>query len=389
MCANTSTFLSQGTPTHLLGGTYGEGTVSFTDIGTATTTYNAMGFDTANNYLYAIDRNSTDALLQIDSTGTVTSLGAVTNLPEGLYYYIGAFDDSGNLWVSTGNAKAYKVDVSSTPPTATPIALTASWTPNDWTFLDGDMWGLSGTTLYRANVSTGSVNTYPAPVGVTSGVYGADWTFGNGNLGFARNSDGKIYQIAVMNPTSSPTFTLVSQYTGPTTSGENDGAQCVSSVVSATTDLGIVKAGPATVAPSGSVDWTLTVANNGPGSSSGFAVSDDVPPAVTHVTSSTPGCAVSGNDVNCGEGGLGDGHSFVIDVAGTAPSTARSCIVNTATVTANEVDPNSTNNSSTFETCNYCPGGFAILTPSLPNAKVGAKYSNTVTACGGTPPYEI
>ena len=209
------------------------------------------------------------------------------------------------------------------------------------------MWGLSGTTIYRLNLTTGAVAQFPGPSGIKSGNFGAAWTFSNGNLGFSNNQTGDIYQISVANPGGTPTFGLVSHYTGPVAGTSNDGAACLA----ADTDLSIVKAGPASVAPGGSITWTLTVKNLGPGNSSGYAVSDQVPAGVTNVAAASPGCTVTGNAVLCSEGALTNGSSFVITLAGTAPTTYGTCFTNTATVTANENDPNTANNTSSATTC--------------------------------------
>ena len=117
--------------------------------------------------------------------------------------------------------------------------------------------------------------------GLTPNSYwGADWTLNNGNISIASNGNGNVYQIAIANPASTtPTFTVVSQYSGRTTAA-NDGAACVAPQP---VDLSIVKTGPAVVSPSGSITWTMTVTNNGPGNSSGFAVNDAVPAGVTNV----------------------------------------------------------------------------------------------------------
>ena len=179
------------------------------------------------------------------------------------------------------------------------MTLSKGWDPIDFTADGGFMWGLSGTTLYRLNLSNGTVTTFSAPSKVKSGNFGAAWTFSNGNLGFSNNQTGDIYQISVTNPASAtPTFGLVSNYTGPVAGQSNDGAACVAQPV----DLGITKTGPTLVGPGATVTWTLTVKNNGPGNSSGFAVSDTVPTGVTNVTSPTSGCQVTGNSVLCSEG---------------------------------------------------------------------------------------
>ncbi len=177
--------------------------------------------------------------------------------------------------------------------------------------------------------------------------WGAAWTLGNGNLTFASNGNGNVYQIAVTNPASvNPTFTVVSTYSGRTTQA-NDGASCTSP----SADMGIAKTGPAVVSPGATITWTLTVTNNGPGNSSGFAVNDAVPAGVTNVTSPTPGCTVAGNNVQCAEAALANGGTFTITLSGRAPSTNGTCVTNTATVTGNEADPNADNNSSSVQTC--------------------------------------
>ncbi len=254
-----------------------------------------------------------------------------------------------------GSSTAIEINVTSTPPKViatlplvTSTGGTASWAPIDFTLASGFMWGLSATTVYRMSLSTGVVSTFPAPSGVKSGNFGAAWTFSNGNLGFSNNQTGDIYQLSITNPSTTPGFTIVSNYTGPVAGSSNDGAACVAPNV----DLGITKTGTTTVAPGGTVTWTMTVTNFGPGNSSGFAVNDVVPTGVTNVTSSTPGCKVTGNTVLCSEGVLANGGTFTITVVGTAPTTNGTCFTNSATVTGNELDPNSANNTaSAAQTC--------------------------------------
>ena len=108
---------------------------------------------------------------------------------------------------------------------------------------------------------------------------------------------------------------------GPGNVDNNDGAACIGQP----TDLSIVKTGPTSVAPGGTITWQITVTNNGPADSSGFTVSDAVPAAVTGVASSTPGCIVSGHNLVCSEGVLPVGGSFVITLTGRAPKTEGTC----------------------------------------------------------------
>ncbi len=354
-CNVPTSFLSQGSPTtQLFASAYGSGSVTYSALGSPTTpAYNALGFNPTNNYLYGIGLG-TNTLLQIDSTGGVTSLGGISGFPVvSNSPSNGAFDGTApgaNYWVTGGNGSTtlYEINVTSSPPTVIKtLTLSQSWQPIDFSASGGFMWGLSGTTVYRLNLTNGTVSTFSGPSGITSGNFGAAWTFSNGNLGFSNNGTGDIYQISVTNPSGTPTFGLVSHYTGPVAGTSNDGAACVAQPV----DLGITKTAAALVAPAATITWTLTVTNHGPGNSSGYAVNDVIPAGVTNVTSPTGGCRITGNTVQCSEGALANGASFTITLLGTAPATNGTCFTNTATVTGNEVDSNTANNSSSVQTC--------------------------------------
>jgi uncharacterized repeat protein (TIGR01451 family) len=357
-CPVSTVFLSSGSAssTQLFTSAYTAGNINFTPLGPASSTgYNAMGFNPNNNYLYAVTWQG-NQLLQIDATGTATNLGTVTNLPNPSLlqqrYTSGAFDPSGTLWVggdaTTNLTTIYGINV--TTRVATPLTLSRAWTPWDMTYMGGFMWGLAGTTIYRLNLANGTVSTFNAPSGVTSGNFGAAWTLGSltsGQLSFANNDTHDDWQISVTNPAATtPTFSLVARYTSPTNT-VSDGTSCISQPA----DLSITKTGPATVSPSGPISWTLTVTNNGPGNASGFSVSDQVPAGVTNITSPTLGCTVSGSVVTCSLGALANGASTTITVSGTAPPSNGTCVTNTATVTGNETDPNAANNSASFQTC--------------------------------------
>ncbi|MDP9073081.1 MAG: DUF11 domain-containing protein [Actinomycetota bacterium] len=349
-CFTPTTFLSQGSPTQLLAGTQGAGTVQYTPVGpVAGLTYNALGFDPNNYYLYALG-TADNTLYQIDRSGSLNPLGSVNGLPSGTSYVDGSFDPSGNYWVTGGNGStvAYEIAVTSPPTVIKSVPLTSAWAPIDFSFDGGFMWGMAQTTIFRLDLNSGSVRTFAAPQGVATDSFGAAWTFSNGNLGFSGNFTGAIYQVMVTSPAAStPTFTLVSHYNGPVAGGNNDGAACVAQPV----DLAITKTGPATVAASGAISWTIDVHNSGPGVSSGFAVNDHAPSQVTGVSSTTPGCTVAANDVQCNEGTLGVGGDFVIAVSAVAPATNGTCVSNTASVTGNEADLVANNDQSTVPTC--------------------------------------
>nr|WP_240978079.1 SpaA isopeptide-forming pilin-related protein [Knoellia sp. DB2414S] len=181
---------------------------------------------------------------------------------------------------------------------------------------------------------------------------------------------------------------VVSSRTGPT-SGNNDGASCVDNN---NVDLAVLKTATPTVAPSGTVTFTLTVTNNGPGISSGGFVTDVVPSAYTGVTvdkTAYPNCAVSGNTVTCQNGVLNPGDSYDVQITAKAPGTTQ-CITNSATVTgSNEADPVPANNTSSAQTCisdakidvAKAAGGATVTGPDG-NGNYTASYTVTVRNTG-------
>ncbi|HTQ67279.1 MAG TPA: hypothetical protein VMI13_01165 [Solirubrobacteraceae bacterium] len=362
-CPSEIDFLTQshenGEPTKFYESEFKSGEVIYNEVNSesAPSTYNALGYDPINNYLYSTQLNQAPlgsgtpgTLFQIDNTGHATSLGLIEGYPPASAGPAdGAFDPSGNYWITGGNGSttAYEINVTSKPAKViNTVTLSQAWKPIDWTYYEGYMWGLADTNIYRVDLSTGKVNTFSAPGGVESGNYGAAWTFSNGNVGFSNNASGAIYKIEIKTP-ATPTFALLAHYTGPKADASNDGAACIAKEK---VDLEIVKTGPATVLPGATVTWTLTVKNNGPGKSSGFSVGDTVPSGFTNVKTPTSGCSVNGNAVSCAEGQLAKGGTFTITITATAPSTAE-CLTNKAIVVGNEEDPNLENNKSSAETC--------------------------------------
>src|SRR5690606_27798506 len=110
------------------------------------------------------------------------------------------------------------------------------------------------------------------------------------------------------------------------------------------------------------LEYTLTVTNNGPGVSSGFTVNDTVPAAL-EVGTPSAGCSVADQTVTCSGGRLpvGASASFTIPVT-VGAAAPRGTITNTASVLANERDPVASNNTSSV--------AFQVLVPSLTLDKI-------------------
>ena len=96
------------------------------------------------------------------------------------------------------------------------------------------------------------------------------------------------------------------------------------------------------------LNYTIVVRNNGVNDATAVTVMDTLPAGLTYLSSS-PGCIYSSGTVACALGDLAVGATASVDIQTTAPSST-GLIVNTATVSANEADPNLSNNSLTEST---------------------------------------
>ncbi|MBD0709608.1 hypothetical protein BU197_14805 [Streptomyces sp. CBMA291] len=383
-----------GEPTTLYEAVQGTGQITFVREGAATFGYNAMGFHTLDRYLYAINNN--DGLARIGQGGVATNLGQVGLPSSGTFSYNqGTFGEGPTadiLYVrqSTSDNSLYAVDV--TTRTSTRIALSAN-VPNvsDIVWKDGYIWGVygEGHQLYRIDPDDGAVLVIPLP-GLPANPYGAQWVYGNGNIGISNNVTGTVYQLHINNPTSgAPSVTILSSTRGPA-NNQNDGA----SVPGEPADLGIVKDGPTTWSPGDTLTYTLRIHNYGPGDSSGYIVTDTLPANLGNPQTGTDGCAVTTDNgqslVQCTGGPLADGADApVITITGTAPATpgtdcTTDAISDTARVTGNEADLVPGNNSADSTAC---PAGQAE--PSFTVAKSASVAPDGFVGSGDSVTYTV
>ena len=137
----------------------------------------------------------------------------------------------------------------------------------------------------------------------------------------------------------------------------------------------------------GTLTYTLTITNNGPGAATGVTATDTLPAGAVF-GSASPGCVNSAGTVTCTIGTLASGASEVRTITVTAPATPGS-ISNTASVTGSPVDPNTANNSATATTTISPPSGttdLSITKDAVPDhAIVGATLFYTLVVRNSGP----
>lgn len=153
-------------------------------------------------------------------------------------------------------------------------------------------------------------------------------------------------------------------------------------------DLSIVKTGPASVAPGGSVTWLLTVTNIGDAAAPSFEVTDTLPVGVTlsSLTGPLVSCTLS-PAVCTSTQALLPGASTAITAVGTVPAGATGSVVNTALVTPLDATPlNNTDTLVTPVVVQALPGAADLsLTKQAPQAAVqpGGRVDWVITVTNG------
>ena len=142
-----------------------------------------------------------------------------------------------------------------------------------------------------------------------------------------------------------------------------------------------------TATAGGTVDYVITVANNGPAPSTGASLTDTLPAGLTPISlsSSLPdACVISGSTVTCQAGEIVPAGGFqVLIVAQVNSGWAGAIITNTATLTPGaQTDQNAANNTSSA-TITVNPGSTAA------DLKVTKKASAKTVKPGGTLGYTI
>jgi uncharacterized repeat protein (TIGR02543 family) len=205
----------------------------YASIGSAASSnYNAIGYNVLDNYIYAVRPTGTASpkLLKIDSGGHVTDLGTPTGvtIPGSNTFTSGDMDNSGHLIAAMTAGTLLSIKVSDN--TASLITLTKSGSPtnvyaSDFSWINGNLYGLTSTTLYKIDATTGDVTTETVTGLTGEGQnFGATWSDASDELFVGSNVTGHIFQISGKEG-SSPSATKVAD---GTPASSNDGASCKS-----------------------------------------------------------------------------------------------------------------------------------------------------------------
>lgn len=147
-------------------------------------------------------------------------------------------------------------------------------------------------------------------------------------------------------------------------------------VAGAAADLAVSKSG--SLGANNTITYTMTVTNNGPGSATGVTLTDVLPSTLSFVSinPSSGSCFNNNGTVTCSFGTLTNGATRTVTLVTSA--SGGGAINNTATVTANESDPNTTNNAST-----------AVVTIPVPMADQTIAFAPLAGKTFGDPPFTV
>jgi uncharacterized repeat protein (TIGR01451 family) len=183
-------------------------------------------------------------------------------------------------------------------------------------------------------------------------------------------------------------FNVVTVSSSATTDPNPENNTGTASVRAASSDVSILKTGPATATAGDNISWTLTIANGGPDTASNASFVDQLPsgttfvslvqdtgPAATSCTTPNPG---ANGIVSCNFAGLASGVSAQFTL--TAKIGNAVSITNTATASSDNADPDTEDNSSSVTTTVTQSADVSITKTDSPDPVLaGGNITYTVT----------
>ncbi|OYN96869.1 hypothetical protein CGZ96_11275 [Enemella evansiae] len=224
----------------------------------------------------------------------------------------------------------------------------------------------AGTTFLSANTSQGTctgTGTVSCQIGTIAA--GASVTV---TLAYTVDPG---RQTAITN-----TATATSDTSDPN-QGNNTGSVTVTPTASA--DLQISKTQtPQQFNYGDTIDYTLSVLNNGPSTARSVVITDTLPAGVTFVSASS-GCSVSGQTVTCAAGDLDPQQTASVTIRVRTPADGSGPLSNTARVSSATTDPVAANNTATYTASGGQEADVAIVKTTSGNGTLVAGQQVTYT----------
>ncbi len=132
----------------------------------------------------------------------------------------------------------------------------------------------------------------------------------------------------------------------------SNNSSTVTTQVGQSADLAVVKtATPSPVKPGGQLTYTFTTTDNGPSAATGVTLADTLPAGETYVSSNGQGTVTNNSGaISVQLGNLAVGAVDTTNIVVAVSPSATGSLTNTVTVSGNQPDPVSSNNSSTVTT---------------------------------------
>ena len=408
--------LTPARPTQLESITYdNQGGGQFVNVGDTSSgiRYNALAFDTDDDFLYAIVKEvittptspaglAAGDLIRIGRGAAIARVARVPGNPDlntAAGANAGAYDSATHRYLvwrdnlggpSPQFTNLFAVDISTGASTSV-CALQTRSNAQDFTFQGGFLWGMarSGNTARVVRVTptpsggTCPVATFPVP-GVTLNAndgeqFGAAWTLADGDLVFSNNDSGRLIQLTA---SAAGAISNVILRSGPANQS-NDGASILGSPV----DLAVTKTPDSFGQVNGVATWTIEVANHGPSPASNWTMTDSLPAGMTFRAATTGGVdanCTGTTTVTCLVGTLAVGGTTTISLSATAGSPSVDCVTNTVSVEPDsQLDTDPTNNTSTADP--MCRPGLVLTKTHTDPASNPVTYTVTATNSGRGP----
>ncbi|MBI5100624.1 MAG: DUF11 domain-containing protein [Nitrospirae bacterium] len=263
---------------------------------------------------------------------------------------------TGPAMVVLGSDLTYQIKVTNNGPAAATGISLADPTPSGLSLASATAPCSGGFPCSLSNLASGASTTVNVTYNVPGGYAGAN----------------PIVNTATVSSTETDSNTGNNTGSAPTGVGEE------------TADLSVVKTGPSIGVPGEQVTFQIVVTNNGPGTATGITLNDITPTGLTFVSASSP----CNGGFDCNLGTLVNGSSITVNVTYGIPGgyTTPDPIVNTTTVSANEPDPNSANNTDDAQVgINNIADLSITKTDGVATVTPGGSVTYTITASNAGP----